>query len=146
MARLAIALLIVVASVIPTTAGELRLREGRSVARGDWTDRVERSRQESARYVGAAVDAFRMRGMKRSDHAPAPANVPLTYLDDPTLRYGDVIAIEGRLIVFRGAGLPLPHRTADFQEIGQAGTLGGIHDRELRSIDRLLARDSPAAR
>lgn len=146
MTRLAIGLLIAVASVFPTTAGELRLREGRSVIRDDWADRVERARQESARYVGAAVDAFRLHATPRADLPPSQTtNLPLAYLGDPTLRYGDVIAVEGRLIVFRGAGLP-PHRATDFQELGQARTLGGVHDRELRSIDRVLARDSAPTR
>ena len=137
----AIGLLIVMVSVFPTTAGELRLQEGRSAIRNDWADRVERARQDSARYVGAAVDAFRLHGTPRVERSPAPASLPLAYLDDPTLRYGDVVAVEGRLIVFRGAGLP-PHCASDFREIDQAGTLGGVHDGELRSIDRVLARDS----
>ena len=149
MARLAIGVLIVVASVFPSAAGEVRLQEGRSAIRDNWADRVERARQDSARYVGAAVDAFRLRATPRTDRALSqtrpPANLPLAYLDDPTLRYGDVIAVEGRLIVFRGTGLP-PHHASEFREIGQAGTLGGIHDRELRSIDRVLARDSVPVR
>lgn len=149
MARFAIGVMIAVASVVPTTAGELRLWEGRSAIRNDWADRVERARQESARYVGAAVDAFRLHGNPHADRTPSqagpPADLPLAYIGDPTLRYGDVIAVEGRLIVFRGAGLP-PHPASDFQELGQAKTLGGVHDRELRSIDQVLARDGAPTR
>ena len=99
-------------------------------------------------FVGMAVDAFRLRQMPRGAAHPDPRlpdpRLPAAYLDDPTLRYGDVIAVEGRLIVFRGSGLP-PHRPSDFREIGAAGTLGGVHDRELRDIDNALARNGRAA-
>ena len=141
MAGRVIAALVFAASVSSVAAQETALREGRSAVRRDWLDRVERSRQDSAAFIGAAVDAFRLRHMRMdaaAAHAP-PARVPASYFEDPTLRFGDVIAVDGRLIVFRGAA-GATHRPADFEELGRAVTLGGVHDGELRAIDRVLAR------
>ena len=135
---------VLLASLTAAGAQDVPLREGRSAVRSDWRDHVEQSRQSSAAFVGAAVDAFRLRQPSRKLAVQPIASakpVPVSYLDDPTLRYGDVVAIEGRLVVFRGTSTA-PHRSGDFQDVDAVGSLGGVHDREIHELDGVLARAS----
>ena len=135
---------ILIGFALPAIGEDAPLREGRSVARQDWTDRVDQSRQSSARFVGLAVDAFLARRQAATAMIPSrDASVVLNpnYLDDLTLRYGDVIAQESRLLLFRGSPGLRRHQPSDFTELTQTPTLGGAHDAELRAINNVLARE-----
>lgn len=144
-----LSLAVVALSVLPAGGQEAALREGRSALRQGWLERVEHARQQSAAFVGAAVDVFRLRDVgprpgrrpERRNDGPATPALPVGYLDDPTLRHGDVIALPGKLVVFRGAP-GVPHKPADFEELERAKTLVGTHERELRALDRTLAREA----
>jgi hypothetical protein len=47
-----------------------------------------------------------------------PAKVPDWYLQDSTLRSGDIIVLKGEVLVFQGGRLP--HARADFSSLQQS--------------------------
>ena len=108
--------------------------------RTDWLARLERSRQDCAAFVGAAIERRdRLRG-SWPVIAPLP-QPPGNQIDDPTLRYGDIVVRADRLVVYRR--MPGEHRSpSDFRNVIDE-QLDGVHDRELRAIDAVVRLARP---
>ncbi len=122
LARLAAATALILAPLSSHAAGQ-----------DDWLARVERSRQRCAAFVGAAVERHARTVSPRLVAAIVEGGEGL--MNDPTLRYGDIIVQADRLVVFRGT--PGAERTAaDFRDVA-AERLGGVHDLELQALDAL---------
>lgn len=100
--------------------------------RSDWLLRVERARQASAAYIGAAV-ARRASSFPSLTDSWRNADAPDQARTDPTLRYGDIIVLENRLVVYKGESGHAPE-LGDFVDL-QGAMIGGLHDAELRAID-----------
>ena len=49
-----------------------------------------------------------------------PATNATWYLDDPSLRDGDIVVIKGEVLVFKGRG-PAPHAREDFTSLSRSG-------------------------
>jgi hypothetical protein len=131
---------LVVGGVCVSRGGEA-LREGRSVLSDEWRERVEASKATAADYQARATASFL--GLRVT--LPSTARAPATsYLDDPTLREGDIVAAPAGLRVF--VGRPgLPHREADFVALDLRRDRAGTHDGELHAIDAGIARGATEA-
>ena len=78
-------------------------------SREAWLERVEQAR---LRY-----ESFAARAASASSKLPQPAiSTPINYLEDSTLRAGDVVVTERGLLVFKGAA-HFPFAAADFEPI-----------------------------
>ncbi len=76
--------------------------------------------------------------------APAVASGPLgRFLNDPSLRRGDVVATPNGLMVFQGRTGSNTHRSADFVSVGSAGAVSSARRADLLNLDRTVRSSSP---
>lgn len=76
--------------------------------------------------------------------APAVASGPLgRFVNDPSLRRGDVVATPNGLMVFQGRTGANTHRTADFVPVSSAGAVTGSRRADLLNLDRTVRSTSP---
>lgn len=89
-----------------------------SVARAAWALRVEAAKQRYEAFAARAESEFRAR---RPAIVGASASVtPFSaVLDDPTLRYNDLVVTRDGVFAFRGAE-SLRHSEADFERLPEA--------------------------
>ena len=66
-----------------------------------------------------------------------PATNPNWFLDDPTLRAGDIVVVKGDVLVFEGGG-PAPHAREDFTSLNSS-RLSAEERERLRQMARLPA-------
>lgn len=76
--------------------------------------------------------------------APAVGSGPLgRFVNDPSLRRGDVVATPNGLMVFQGRTGSNTHRSADFVPVGSAGAVTGSRRADLLTLDRTVRSTSP---
>lgn len=89
-----------------------------SDARSAWALRVEAARQRYEAFAARAESQFRAgRPALVRDAAPSEPFSPV--LDDPTLRYNDLIVTADGIFAFRGSEA-LRHSEADFERLPEA--------------------------
>jgi hypothetical protein len=117
------------------------VREGRSAlepaGRTAWLERVEQARR---RYEAFAADARLSLHLKVPEPGTAPQ--PTGFLDDPTLRRGDVVVAPEGLMVFRGARR-FPYTYADFDAVRTPAAARANHAPELIELQRAHERWKP---
>lgn len=87
-------------------------------ARADWVVRIEAARQRYAAFVARAESEFRARRPARI--AAAVSLEPLAaVLDDPTLRYNDLVVTADGVFAFRGVEA-FRHSETDFERLPDA--------------------------
>ncbi len=88
-----------------------------------WRLRVEAARQRYEAFAARAEEIYRaqrLTRLPRVSSAPVDAPEPLTAaLDDPTLRYNDMIVAADGVLVFRGLE-GARHSAADFERLPDA--------------------------
>ncbi len=88
-----------------------------------WRMRVEAARQRYEAFAARAEEMYRaqrLTRLPRASSAPFDAPEPLTAaLDDPTLRYNDMIVAADGVLVFRGPE-GARHSAADFERLPDA--------------------------
>lgn len=105
-------------------------RDAVDAARSAWRARVEAARERYEAFAARAETAFRARqpALLR-DHLESE---PLAAaLDDPTLRYNDLIVTPDGVFVFRGAE-GARHRAEDFERLPEAR----VRALSLRTFDK----------
>ncbi len=76
--------------------------------------------------------------------APPVASGPLgRFVNDPSLRRGDVVATPDGLMVFQGRTGSSAHRSADFVHVANAGAVTGARRADLLNLDRTVRSSSP---
>ena len=76
--------------------------------------------------------------------APAVASGPLgRFINDPSLRRGDIVATPNGLMVFQGRTGASSHRSADFVPVSSASAVTGSRRADLLSLDRTVRSTSP---
>ena len=117
------------------------VREGRSAlepaGRIAWLERVEQARR---RYEAFAAEARLSIHLKVPEPGTAPQ--PTGFLDDPTLRRGDVVVAPEGLMVFRGARR-FPYTYADFDAVRTPAAARANHAPELIELQRAHERWKP---
>lgn len=115
------------------------VREGRSALqpgnRSAWLERVEQAR---ARYLAFATQGRLSIHQKTIEPRPStPLARPSTgFLDDATLRRGDVVVTPAGLMVFRGSAR-FPFSYDDFDSVGSPAAVGARHGPELIELQRV---------
>ncbi|MGD9656159.1 MAG: hypothetical protein AB7U61_00730 [Methylocystis sp.] len=87
-------------------------------ARSAWAVRVEAAKQRYEAFAARAEAEFRARRPARID-AAISAEPFSAVLNDPTLRYNDLVVTSDGVFAFRGSE-SLRHREADFERLPQA--------------------------
>jgi hypothetical protein len=87
-------------------------------ARSAWALRVEAARQRYEAFAARAESEFRARRPARID-AAASVEPFSAVLNDPTLRYNDLVVTSDGVFAFRGAEA-LRHSEADFERLPNA--------------------------
>ncbi len=72
-----------------------------------------------------------------------PTKNPNWYLDDPTLRRGDIVVLNGEVLVFQGSGRG-PHAREDFTSLARSGLSKAERER-IGAMARLPAQDPALA-
>lgn len=128
------------ADVLAQSAGQ-RLREGRSAlepaSRTAWLERVEQAR---SRYEAFAAQArFDIHAKLRE---PGTARRATGFLDDATLRRGDVVVTAEGLMVFRGSR-HFPYTYADFDAVRTPAAARANPAPKLIELQRAHERGKP---
>jgi hypothetical protein len=89
-----------------------------SEARSAWALRVEAARQRYEAFAARAESEFRARLPARIDAALSVERFA-PVLDDPTLRYNDLVVTADGVFAFRGSEA-LRHSEADFERLPEA--------------------------
>ncbi|MFO1104125.1 MAG: hypothetical protein U1E20_14620 [Methylocystis sp.] len=89
-----------------------------SDARSAWALRVEAARQRYQTFAARAASEFRARQPARID-AALPVARFAGALDDPTLRYNDLVVTADGVFAFRGSEA-VRHSEADFERLPEA--------------------------
>ncbi|MGD9540244.1 hypothetical protein [Methylocystis sp.] len=87
-------------------------------ARSAWALKVEAARQSYAAFAARAEAEFRARQPARID-AAGSAEPFSAVLNDPTLRYNDLVVTSDGVFAFRGSEA-LRHSAADFERLPEA--------------------------
>jgi hypothetical protein len=111
------------------------LYEGRSSlgppSRAAWLERVERARARYEAFAAGARLAIHPKVIEPGVAAPRSTG----FLDDPTLRRGDVVVTSDGLMVFRGSR-GLPHTFGDFDPVRSPAAAAARHAPELIELQR----------
>lgn len=112
--------------------------EGRSSlgpsSRAAWIERVDRARAGYEAFAAAARLALHPKVIE-----PGVAPRPSGFLDDPTLRRGDVIVTSQGLMVFRGS-TRFPRTFGDFDPVRSPAASAAGHAPELIELQRAHER------
>jgi hypothetical protein len=96
----------------------LEARDAPAAAYTSWRLRVEAARQRYEAFAARAESELRV-GRPTRAGAPTSLEPLLAALDDPTLRYNDLIVTRGGVFVFRGAE-GQRHSPTDFERLPDA--------------------------
>ena len=108
----------------------LEARDTRPAIDTAWRLKVEAARQRYEAFAARAESGLRV---ERPTHMGAPTSLEplMAVLDDPTLRYNDLIVTRGGVFVFRGAE-GLRHSATDFERLPDAR----VRALSLRTFDK----------
>jgi hypothetical protein len=131
----------VIGPTIAQTASP-HILEGRSSlgpgGRAAWLTRVEEAK---ARYEAFAVQARLSIHPRLIEPGVAPAR-PASFLEDATLRRGDVVVTPDGLMLFRGSKR-FPYASSDFDPVRSPAAARATHAPELIELQRIHERGKP---
>lgn len=104
-------------------------------ARREWLERIDEARERYDAFA-ARVTASLERAIAVRAYAPLSEDA---YLDDATLRAGDIVVTSQGLLMFKGSPR-LPYDSRDFERIGEGRARSLPHRSALLAILRAAAR------
>lgn len=134
-------LLMIASTQALAQSGNGPVHEGRSAleppSRIPWLERVERARAHYEAFAGQA-----RLGLHPQVREPGVVPPATGFLNDPTLRRGDVVVTPEGLMVFRGSRR-FPYTYADFDAVRSPAAARANHASELIELQRAHERWKP---
>ena len=91
-----------------------------------------RLNRQKAEKVAKESGERRAPGRHQVQRAIDPVAHPDWYLNDPNIRYGDILILKTGPVVYKGSGRSRSRE--DFVSLGQAGIVSGSNVREIRMM------------